>query len=58
MENNKESEQGFISAPSGDALKLTPKEQAYFEGLLKWQEDSAKSTLILGIPYSQQPPHI
>lgn len=48
------SQQGFISAPSGEALKLTPEEKAYFDGLLEWQEASNKSTIILGVPYNHR----
>lgn len=38
----------IISAPSAEDLKLTKEEQEYFDRLLRWQEESARSPIRLG----------
>jgi hypothetical protein len=42
---------GFYKVPTLEQLKPTPEEQHQLESLLQWQEQSAKSKLVLGVPF-------
>ena len=48
--NKTESPKGFITAPTVDQLKPTLRESWLLEWLWKWQEQSAKSPLVIGRP--------
>lgn len=49
MAGLKQSPKGFIEpGPSLKSLEATPAEQALLQGLIDWQEQSAKSHYILG----------
>ncbi len=45
---------GFTSAPTLEQLKPTPRELARMDELIAWQERSAKSTIVLGVPMEDQ----
>jgi hypothetical protein len=45
-----ESARGFVSAPTLEELKPTPREAALLDTLWSWQEKSAKSRIVLGQP--------
>ena len=47
---SEESKRGFISAPSGDAIKPTEQEVALLENMWRWKERSAQSSVVLGEP--------
>ena len=51
-ENATVSQPGFICAPTEDQLKPSENEEYMLEVLQKWQENSAKSQIILGQPCS------
>jgi hypothetical protein len=46
----KESARGFVTAPSLEELKATPREADLLQTLWSWQEQSAKSRIVLGQP--------
>lgn len=46
----KESTRGFVTAPTMDQLKPTAREVSLLETLWSWQEQSAKSRVVLGQP--------
>jgi len=54
VKDTQESPRGFISVPTLDQLKPTPREKALLKMLWDWQEASAKSTLVLGKPLSDK----
>ena len=43
---------GFVSAPTLDQLKPTPRETELLATLWNWQEESAKSCIVLGQPHN------
>lgn len=45
-------EASFVSAPSGEDLKLKDSEFVLFQKLIDWQDASEKSQIILGKPLS------
>jgi hypothetical protein len=40
----------FLSSPSPEDLKPTPEEQELLRGLWDWQQRSAKSVRLVGVP--------
>lgn len=45
-----ESDKGFVTAPTLEQLRPTPREVSLLETLWSWQEQSAKSRVVLGQP--------
>jgi hypothetical protein len=45
-----ESDKGFVTAPTLEQLRPTPREASLLETLWSWQEQSAKSRVVLGQP--------
>lgn len=45
-----ESNRGFVTAPTLEQLRPTPREVSLLETLWSWQEQSAKSRVVLGQP--------
>ncbi len=43
----------IIAAPSREDLMMTPQEREWFRQLIRWQEDSMRSPIILGVPLSR-----
>jgi hypothetical protein len=46
----KECNRGFVTAPTLEQLRPTPREVSLLETLWSWQEQSAKSRVVLGQP--------
>jgi hypothetical protein len=49
-ESRGEPARGFSSAPSAEQLRPTERETFLLDTLLKWQESSARSQIVLGQP--------
>lgn len=47
---------GFVEAPDMERLKPTPEEQERLRRILEWQDASARSTIMLGVPPEDQAP--